>query len=105
MRTCTQARTVVLFLSYASAHSITETSILSKASPKSRSRLLTNWRTYVVAAVFLITLAFGISEAISQHRESRYVAEMAQHIVRQANASDETSKVIALRDYLRRNVT
>jgi hypothetical protein len=67
--------------------------------------LLTNWRTYVVAAVFLITLAFGISEAISQHRESRYVAEMAQNITRQAHASDETSTIVALRDYLRRNVT
>jgi len=60
---------------------------------------------YVVAAIFIATLAFGISEAVSQRRENRYVAEMAQNIVRQANASDETSTIIALRDYLRRNVT
>ena len=40
-----------------------------------------------------------------QRRESRYVAEMAQNIVRQANASDTTATIIALRDYLRRNVT
>jgi hypothetical protein len=30
---------------------------------------------------------------------------MAQNIVRQANATDTTSTIIALRDYLRRNVT
>jgi hypothetical protein len=78
---------------------------LSKASPKTRSRLLTYWRAYIVTAIFLVTLAFGISEAVSQHRESRYVAEMAQRIVRQANVSDETSTILALRDYLRHNVT
>jgi len=78
---------------------------LSKNSPKPRSRLLTNWRAYIVTAIFLVTLALGISEAVSQHRESRYVAAMAQNIVRQANASDQTSTIIALRDYLRRNVT
>jgi len=78
---------------------------LSKVSPKVSSRRLINWRAFVVAAIFLVTLAFGISEAVSQRRENRYVAEMAQNIVRQANASDETSKIIALRDYLRRNVT
>lgn len=59
----------------------------------------------MVAAILLVTLAFGISEAVSQRRESRYVAEMAQITVRQANASDETSTIIALRDYLRRNCT
>lgn len=78
---------------------------LTEASPKPRSRLLANWRACLVAAIVLVTLTLGISEAVSQHRESRYVAEMAQHIVRQANASDETSTIIALRDYLRRNVT
>ena len=77
---------------------------LTKASPKSRSRLLA-WQVYLVAAIILVTLALGISEAVSQHRESRYVAEMAQNIVRQANATDTTSMIIALRDYLRRNVT
>jgi Transglutaminase-like superfamily len=78
---------------------------LSKTSPKSRSRLVANWRAYTLTAIFLITLPFGIAEAVSQRRESRYVAEMAQKIIRQANASDETSKIIALRDYLRHNVT
>lgn len=78
---------------------------MSEASPKPRSRLLANWRAYFVVAIIAVTLAFGISEAVSQHRESRYVADTAQNIVRQANASDETSKIIALRDYLRRNVT
>ena len=60
---------------------------------------------YIVAAIILVTLVLGISEAVTQRRESRYVAAMAQNIVRQANASDETSTIIALRDYLRRNVT
>lgn len=78
---------------------------MTEASPKPRSRLLANLRVYSVAAIIVVTLAFGISEAVSQHRESRYVAEMAQNVVRQANASDETSTIIALRDYLRRNVT
>lgn len=78
---------------------------MSNTSPKPRSRLLANWRAYFVAAILLVTLVFGISEAVSQHRESRYVAAMAQNIVRQANASDETSTIIALRDYLRRSVT
>jgi hypothetical protein len=67
--------------------------------------MVANWRVYLVAAIFLVTLVFGISEAISQHRESVYVAEMAQNIVRQANATDTTAKIVALRDYLRHNVT
>ncbi len=78
---------------------------MSEPSPKPRSRLLANWRAYFVAAILLATLALGISEAVSQHRESRYVTEMAQNIVRQANATDTTSTIIALRNYLRRNVT
>ena len=78
---------------------------MSKASPKTGSRLLASWRAYLVTAVFLVTVAFGISEAVSQRRENRYVAGMAQNIVRQANATDTTSTIIALRDYLRRNVT
>jgi len=78
---------------------------LTGAAPESRSRLLANWRVYIVAAIILVTLVLGISEAVTQRRESRYVAAMAQNIVRQANASDETSTIIALRDYLRRNVT
>jgi hypothetical protein len=52
-----------------------------------------------------VTLVFGISEAISQRRENLYVAEMAQQIVRQAHASDDLSVIVALRDYLRHNVT
>lgn len=67
--------------------------------------MLADWRAYVVAAVLLVTLACGISEAVSQHLESRYVTEMAQNIVSQANATDTTSTIVALRDYLRRNVT
>jgi transglutaminase superfamily protein len=78
---------------------------LTKSSPRPRSRLLANWRAYVVTGAFLVTLAFGISEAVLQHRESRYVAGVAEHIVRQANARDTTATIIALRDYLRRNVT
>ena len=78
---------------------------MSKASPKPRSRLVANWRAYFFAAIILVPFAFGVSEAISQHSESRYVAEMARNIVRQANATDTTSTIIALRDYLRRNVT
>jgi hypothetical protein len=78
---------------------------LSKASQKVTSRRVINWRLYVVGSIFLVALAFGISEAVAQRRENRYVAEMAQNIVRQANASDETSTIIALRDYLRHNVT
>jgi len=68
-------------------------------------RLIANWRVYVVTAVLLVTAACGISETVSQHRESRYVAEMAQNIVRQADATDTTATIIALRDYLRHNVT
>src|SRR5689334_11852145 len=56
-------------------------------------------------ALFLVTLVFAVSEAISQRRENLYVAEMAQQIVRQAHGSDDLSVIIALRDYLRRNVT
>ena len=78
---------------------------MTKSSPRPRSRLLANWRAYVVTGAFLVTLAFGISEAVLQHRESRYVAGVAEHIVRQANARDTTATIIALRDYLRRNVT
>jgi hypothetical protein len=78
---------------------------LSEASPKRRSRLVANWRAYFVVAISVLTFGFGIFEAVSQHRESRYVAEVAQNIVRQANATDTTSTIIALRDYLRRNVT
>jgi hypothetical protein len=67
--------------------------------------LIANWRAYFVAAIVVVTLTLGISEAVSQRLESRYVADTARNIARQANATDTTSTITALRDYLRRNVT
>jgi len=78
---------------------------LTTALQKIRLQLKRRWRACVVTIVFLVTAGFGISEALSQRRENRYVEEMAQSITRQANASGEQSKIIALRDYLRHNVT
>ena len=78
---------------------------MTQASAKPRSRLLVRWRAYFVIALFAVTLALGISEAVSQHLENLYVGEMARNIVRRSNASDEISRIIALRDYLRRNVS
>lgn len=78
---------------------------MTQAFSKPRSRLLVRWRAYFFTVLFVVTLALGISEAISQRRENLYVEEMARNIVRQSNASGEMSTIIALRDYLRRNVT
>ena len=63
------------------------------------------WLASIGATLVLISAAFGTYEATLQHRENRYVEEVAQSITRKANASDETSKIIALRDYLRQNVS
>jgi hypothetical protein len=63
------------------------------------------WRPYAFFAIALALTAVGVSEAISQNRESRYVRRMAQTITSQAQASDTMSTIVALRDYLRSNVS
>lgn len=78
---------------------------MTAALQKIRLQLKRRWLAFVGAPLILFSVAFGIFHAKLQHHENRYVEEMAQNITRQANALDETSKVIALRDYLRQNVS
>src|SRR6266545_1898289 len=63
------------------------------------------WRTYAFLATVLALTTVGVSEAISQNRESRYVRSLAQTITSQAQASDTMSAIVALRDYLRSHVS
>ena len=94
---------MVSFLPHTLGHG--DNATLTEDLRKTRWRLLRSGRACVVAVVWIVALAFGISEALSQRRESRYVEQVAQKIIRQANATDATSMIIALRDYLRHNVT
>lgn len=56
-------------------------------------------------SIVALTLILSLSEAVTQYRNSQYIKSVAEEIVRKANATDNRSRVIALRDYLRRHVT
>jgi hypothetical protein len=78
---------------------------LESRQREKQSVFVRRWRTYAFFAIVLALTAVGVSEAISQNRESRYVRNVAQTITSQAQASDTMSTVVALRDYLRSNVS
>jgi transglutaminase-like putative cysteine protease len=54
----------------------------------------------LIAACIMCTV-----ETYKQIEENKYLKRLADEIIRQNNACDNISRVIALRDYLRRNVT
>jgi hypothetical protein len=55
----------------------------------------------------ILTLALVMSSmgATAQYRNGLYVKSVAEEIIRKANATDNRSRVIALRDYLRKHVS
>ncbi len=61
--------------------------------------------TYFYWVVLAGALMMASMEATEQLQESRYIKSIAEEVVRKAGAVDNRSRVIALRDYLRGQVT
>jgi hypothetical protein len=60
---------------------------------------------HLFRAVVLILLALGVYEAAAQYLETRYVRSAARVAAGGTEGKDELSVVVALRDYVRRNVS
>jgi hypothetical protein len=50
-------------------------------------------------------VALGIFQSVKQYREAKYVNQVAQQVTTRAGSKDTLGTVVALRDYLRQNVT
>jgi hypothetical protein len=61
-------------------------------------------QTFFWAAV-LMSLMMCLVESIRQNKSSEFVSSVAWTVVNDAKATDSRSRVIALRDYLRKNIT
>ena len=74
------------------------------SSNKAR-RALAGWGPSLFYALLLTLSGLGIYECVAQRRESQYVRLVAEAVTKGArDAGDEFSVVVALRDYVRRNV-
>jgi hypothetical protein len=72
---------------------------------KSRnSFFLRNWRNRSYWLVVSLSLALALIYAIKQYRETQYLNSLAQRVIEEAQAADNQSRIIALRDFLRANV-
>jgi hypothetical protein len=56
-------------------------------------------------SIVALALVMSSIEATMQYRNGLYVKSVAEEIVQKANAADNRSRVIALRDYLRKHVS
>ena len=63
-----------------------------------------HWRLVFFGFVGLF-LILAFYQLVLQYDEQRYVASVARKIVKDAGATDARSRVLALRDYLRQNVS
>jgi hypothetical protein len=72
------------------------------ASPLSATR---RWKWSTGSALLVIAVAGTAYESGLQAEEQRFVSVLAQDIVRTAGARTDLERVIALRDYLRANVS
>ena len=60
---------------------------------------------YFYWSIIALALVMSSIEATTQYRNGLYVKAVAEEIVQKANATDNRSRVIALRDYLRAHVS
>ncbi len=64
-----------------------------------------SWRKLLFCAVVLILAGAGLYQLSVQSRENAYVSQIAHQVTAQAGAKDTTTKILALRDYVRLHVT
>ena len=62
-------------------------------------------RVRIFYAAMLALVAVGIFLSVKQYQETKYVNQVAGNIVSRAGSREKLATVIALRDYLRQNVT
>jgi hypothetical protein len=62
-------------------------------------------RKLIFWALFAVSIAMFAVEAAQQYKESLYVNAFAWEVVNREQAKDAQSRIIALRDYIRQNVT
>ena len=70
-----------------------------------RSKMLTTATDYALVSVVAVLSLLASSEAVRQHLESTRIHELAARVIADAHATDRTTKVTALRDYIRTHVT
>src|SRR5438128_9414009 len=81
------------------------TMFVNPITAKYRLLLTGCWRKHLFIGTLLISALMGLAESVMQHLDSRHVRSVAWTVVQRAHASDPRSRVIALRDYLRANVS
>lgn len=62
-------------------------------------------RTYLLTVIIVIALLMCVIEGVKQYQDNLYVKAVAGEVVAKAGAVDARQKVLALRDYLRQNVS
>jgi hypothetical protein len=72
---------------------------------KSRNNFfLRNWRNRSYWLVVGLSLALALIYAVKQYQETQYLNSLARRVIEEAQAIDNQSRIIALRDFLRANV-
>jgi len=80
----------------------------SKSSGSHALTLLPRLRTLLKHApniLMVLCMVLAASEAVRQHRETESIRALASRVVTAAHATNRREQVIALRDYIRANVT
>ena len=81
---------------------LSDASVKIESSEYSRSA---TWGKYLYLLIVLAALVIGLIEWNRHWRENRFVGALAREVVEKARASDNRSRVLALRAYLRTHVT
>ena len=77
-----------------------------KSSLTKFRRALSHSGPYFFYGLVLILAGLGVYECVAQHREGEYVRLVAGGVAKESQAAgDELAVVVALRDYVRRNVS
>ena len=83
---------------------ITASSFLNSNGSKGRRRL-SRWRRFAFIGAVTIALAIGAVESATQYLQSRAIQTIAHNVTWRAGTNDPRARIIALRDYVRANVS
>jgi hypothetical protein len=70
-----------------------------------RSSLVRHWRSLVFYLALLAALSLGVTQVVKQYQETRFINQAARQAVPETPGKDTRATVLALRDYIRQNVT
>lgn len=66
---------------------------------------LSSWRRFVFIGVVTIALAICVVESATQYLQNKVIQTIAQDVTQKAGANDNRARILALRDYVRANVS